>query len=249
SSGTVNADVEFTLVGPDLEELTKYSAAIIKELRTGHGLADVDTTMALRKPELRVEVDRERAQDQGVSVQTIASTLRTLVGGAIDDFMKSFNKLNPPADYQLIASGRAKTQTESNAAFFMALILSLLFMYMILAAQFESFVHPITILLAVPLTIPFALLSLLFLSQPLTIYSILGVFLLFGIVKKNGILQVDYTNILRARGGADPALVPSAYRDGTAAAENAADGRALVPNPASDGYHAETPGQYDGNGA
>src|SRR5205807_1970864 len=117
------------------------------------------------------------------------------------------------ADYQLIASGRAKTQTESNAAFFMALILSLLFMYMILAAQFESFVHPITILLAVPLTIPFALLSLLFLSQPLTIYSILGVFLLFGIVKKNGILQVDYTNVLRRRAADDPTEVPPAYRD------------------------------------
>jgi len=97
-----------------------------------------------------------------------------------------------------------------------ALVLSLVFMYMILAAQFESFIHPVTILLAVPLTIPFALLSLIVLDQPLTIYSILGVFLLFGIVKKNGILQVDYTNVLRQRAVTDPDEVPAAFRAGAA---------------------------------
>src|SRR5207237_787594 len=103
---------------------------------------------------------------------------------AIDDFMAAAANMdngpgNPrglPPDYQLIPSGRAKTQAESNSAFFVALILSLVFMYMILASQFESFVHPITILLAVPLTIPFAPLSLIFLGPALTNYSILGVF-------------------------------------------------------------------------
>src|SRR6476620_4804006 len=71
---------------------------------------------------------------------------------------------------------------------------------MILAAPFESLVHPITILLAVPLTLPFAFISLFLLQTPLDVYAMIGLFMLFGIVKKNGILQVDYTNTLRASG-------------------------------------------------
>ena len=109
-------------------------------------------------------------------------------------------ELDLPAGYRYEFLGEAKLMKDSNSNFLLAFGLAFIFMYMILAAQFESLVHPITILAAVPLTLPFALVSLLILQTPLDVYAMIGLFMLFGIVKKNGILQVDYTNVLRARG-------------------------------------------------
>ena len=122
------------------------------------------------------------------------------LGDAVKDLSEYVESMNLPADYRWEFLGRAKTLAESNTGFLVAFLMSFLFMYMILAAQFESFIHPITILLALPLTLPFAIISLMLLRTNLDIYAMFGLFMLFGIVKKNGILQVDYTNVLRAKG-------------------------------------------------
>jgi len=275
-------EIELDITGPSLEKLEQYSNQLMAGMRTIPGIVDVDTTLSVRQPELRVQINRQKASDFGIKVQDIAATLRTLVGGepvtkfkeeqdqydvwlraqlpnrndphalsdltistpsgelvklanlatlteergpsqidrysrqrkvtivanldrlplsaAVAQIQKVLAGLDLPATYHAEFSGRAKALGETGSNFGVAFILSLLFMYMILAAQFESFLHPITILLALPLSIPFALLSLVLLGDTLNIYSVLGLFMLFGIVKKNGILQIDYTNTLRAQG-------------------------------------------------
>ncbi|MFO0842811.1 MAG: efflux RND transporter permease subunit [Gemmataceae bacterium] len=296
ASGFRQVEIDLNLRGPDMEKLQVYSDQIAKWMREQGHYVDVDTSLSLRKPELRVRPDRERASELGVTIQALASTVNVLVGGepvskykefdeqydvwlradhdwrddeqdiaglavpstkegvgvvrlasvakfetaegpntidrfsrqrqvvissnldgiatgnAVQEISDHIREMDLPPDYRWEFIGRAKTLAESNNSFVIAFGLSFLFMYMILAAQFESLIHPITILISLPLTIPFALLSLILLRTNLEIYAMFGLFMLFGIVKKNGILQVDYTNVLLARGMDRDAAILEANR-------------------------------------
>jgi HAE1 family hydrophobic/amphiphilic exporter-1 len=105
-----------------------------------------------------------------------------------------------PRGFAIKPSGQSKLMKETGLSVVLGLLASMVFMYLILAAQFESWLHPITILLSLPLTLPFAIASVVLAGSALDIFSFLGIFVLFGVVKKNAILQIDHTNQLRAAG-------------------------------------------------
>nr|HQU85249.1 efflux RND transporter permease subunit [Pyrinomonadaceae bacterium] len=132
------------------------------------------------------------------------------ITAAIDEYVKN---LNLPAEYKTGYVGQSKEMGKAGFYFLLAFTLSFIFMYIVLAAQFESFIHPITILLTLPLSIPFGILSLLLAGQTVNIFSGLGLLLLFGVVKKNAILQIDHTNQLRSYGMSRYDAIIRANRD------------------------------------
>jgi HAE1 family hydrophobic/amphiphilic exporter-1 len=290
------APIQYILRGPDFQQLDEYSEALAASLREDPGVSQADTTFKEGRPELRVELDRPRAAELGVSVASIAEALRVLVGGVdvseleidgdrydvnvraraedrrwaedldrykvramngalvplsqvahieesvgpatiehtarqrsvmiyanlhpgastaklLQGLDRTARELDMPSAYSTMLTGQAREFGKAAVAFLTAIVLSIVFMYLVIAAQFESWLHPLTILSTLPMTVPFALVSLLIFGQSLNVFSALGILVLFGIVKKNAILQVDHMLTLRREGFSRPDAVMLANRD------------------------------------
>ncbi|NNE67696.1 MAG: efflux RND transporter permease subunit [Pyrinomonadaceae bacterium] len=281
--GFRNANVQFVIGGPDLKKLEEYSEQLIEVIKKNPDAVDVDTTLISGKPEVQLEIDREKAADLGVRVGDISQALNILVAGqqattynegteqyevhvrARNDYrtdLEGLNRLivpssklgavtldnvveakegtgpsaierinrqrqvtilantrpggsaasitadldnavaslNLPSTYRSGYVGQSKEMGKAGFYFMIAISLSFVFMYIVLAAQFESFIHPITILLTLPIAVPFGIISILIAGQTLNIFSGLGFLLLFGVVKKNAILVIDHISTLREQG-------------------------------------------------
>lgn len=122
------------------------------------------------------------------------------LGDRVEVLSALSGELDLPASYSTVLAGRSREMARTFREFYIALGLSIVCMYLILASQFESFVHPFTILLSLPLSVPFALVSMWATDSTVNLYSALGILVLFGVVKKNSILQIDHANGLRAAG-------------------------------------------------
>jgi len=122
------------------------------------------------------------------------------LGGVIDDINRKLSQLSLPPGYKIEIRGLAEVMTEMFSNLGLALGLAVIFIYMVLASQFNSFLHPFTIMLALPLAVVGALFAVFLTGQRINMQTMVGIILLFGIVTKNSILLVDYTITLRKRG-------------------------------------------------
>ena len=165
---------------------------------SGGGLVRLDNLVKIVRDTSPSRIDRLDRERQ-VSVRASVAPGYALAD-RIEALRGTVREMNLPSAYTTTVSGRARELERTFTEFIWAFILSIIFMYMILASQFESTVHPLTILLSLPLSVPFALLSLWGTGDTLNLYSALGILVLFGVVKKNAILQIDHMNSLREKG-------------------------------------------------
>ena len=274
--------VNFVIGNPDFDLLVKGNDTLLARARQVKGLLNVDSDLRVNKPELTVNFDRDRAEDLGVPVGDVATTLQVLLGGnrtstftrnnkqydvivqldpraratpsdmtglyvrgrggelvkldalasvkegvgarelnhfnrvrsstltaslapgftlgeAMDSLNRIANEVLPKGSSTALA-GESRELEESGSSLYFAFLLALLVVFMVLASQFESLVHPFTVLLAVPLAVTGALFTLKLAGATLNLYSQIGMILLIGLVTKNSILLVEYMNQLKERG-------------------------------------------------
>ena len=279
--------VTLSIRGDDLSKLEKIAEKVEAIVKSTPGAVDVDNSLELSKPEIRINIDREKASDLAVNPYLIASTIRAMVDGAVatqykegdeqidvrvrlkkidrknlndilpltvksnkkignQDFLvpitdiatitqdvgpskinryarqkeirvdanlddrflgvvlgevlKETSKLELEPGYSINVIGQGEMQDESMANMLLTLLLAIVFVYIVLAAQFDSFIHPFSIMLALPMSIIGAVLALIIFGSSLSVMSMIGIIMLMGLVTKNGILLVDYTNVMRERG-------------------------------------------------
>ena len=278
-----NAEVQYIVQGPDVEELDRVTAQMMARMRQVPGLVDIDNDLRLDKPELRVKIVRNMADDLDVDVQGITENFNILFGGLTvatfkeggkrydirlralpdarleaEDLLRvsmrssqgplidaanlveiqqgtgpdSINRYNRrraavlfanlggislgtaldrmeeiadsliPEDpaWSTTLAGASDLFNESFQYLIYAIAVALLMIYLILGSQFESFIHPFTIMTSVPLAIAGSIGLLLVTGTQLDIFSFIGLVMLIGIVTKNAILLVDFTNQMRNQG-------------------------------------------------
>jgi HAE1 family hydrophobic/amphiphilic exporter-1 len=189
-------DVQLRLTEADRRDVDTISRLYVPSSRGG--LVRLDNLVKITRDTSPSRIDRLDRERQ-VSVRASVAPGYALAD-RIEALRGTVREMNLPSAYTTTVSGRARELERTFTEFIWAFILSIIFMYMILASQFESTVHPLTILLSLPLSVPFALLSLWGTGDTLNLYSALGILVLFGVVKKNAILQIDHMNSLREKG-------------------------------------------------
>ncbi|MEW6196346.1 MAG: efflux RND transporter permease subunit [Bacteroidota bacterium] len=280
--------VTFSIRGDNIDTLKSIANKVQNIVKSTPGTVDVDNSLELSKPEIRIELDRDKANDLGLNPYLIASTIRAMIDGfvasnyqegdeqydvrvklrepdrtsvedisvltvksnksdaagdnyliPVGDFAKieegqgpskinryarqkeiridanlsgrqlvevladiqnRVDKIKLPSGYTISVVGQGEETAESFANILLSLFLAVIFVYIVLAAQFESTVHPFSIMLALPMSVIGAALFLFIFGSTISVVSLIGIIMLMGLVTKNGILLVDYTNVLRDRG-------------------------------------------------
>jgi multidrug efflux pump len=277
-----NPPVQFVVQGNSYEDLDRVVSALVAKARSSPALANVDSDLKLNKPQLSIDINRDKAAALGIQVETIGRTLESLLGGRqvtrfkregkqydvivkLEDKdrrqptdltsiyvrgangkitqlsnlvtvketvapkeLNHFNRLRAviisanvtpgyslsealthmeaaagevlSAEYQTTLDGQSREFRESGEQLYFIFVLALAFIYLVLAAQFESFRSPLVIMLTVPLAVTGALLAMKLTGITLNVYSQIGLVMLIGLITKNGILIVEFTNQLRDRG-------------------------------------------------